>query len=216
MRTAVVSEPGPRENNEDSVCVSPRLVAVADGVGGAAAGEIASGLAARKMVALAARRLERPLELELSAAVADANDVIEFVISCDPRLAGMGPTLTAVALSNDGGYVIASVGDSRAYVLRDAGLQRLTRDQSLVQALIDRGSLSEEDARRHPQRSVVLEALDGVRRPLPPLKNVEARAGDRLLLCSDGVSDYLPDELIARTLTIEDAGAAVGELARLA
>ena len=170
MQTAVVSEAGPRENNEDAVCVSPRLVAVADGVGGAAAGEVASGLAVRKMLALAGRRLEQQLELELSAAVADANDVIEFVISYDPELAGMGTTLTAVALSNDGDYLIANVGDSRTYLLRDGRLRRLTRDHSMVQMLIDRGALSEEDARSHPQRSIVLEALDGVRRTLPPIE----------------------------------------------
>ncbi len=216
MHTAVVSDPGPRENNEDAVCVSPRLVAVADGVGGAAAGEVASGLAARKMLALAGRRLEQGLELELSAAVADANDVIEFVISYDPELAGMGTTLTAVALSNDGDYLIANVGDSRTYLLRDGRLRRLTRDHSMVQMLIDRGALSEEEARSHPRRSIVLEALDGVKRELPPVQRLEARLGDRLLLCSDGVSDYLPDELIARTVAITDADAAARELARLA
>jgi serine/threonine protein phosphatase PrpC len=216
MHTAIVSEVGPRENNEDAVCVSPRLVAVADGVGGAAAGEVASGLAVRKLHALAGRRIEDSLELELSAAVADANDVIEFVISCEPRLAGMGTTLTAVALSNDGDFVIASVGDSRTYLLRDGLLQQLTRDHSLVQALIDSGELSEEDARRHPQRSVVLEALDGVRRALPPVQSIEARLGDRLLLCSDGVSDYVCDEQISRALMIDDADTAVRELARLA
>jgi serine/threonine protein phosphatase PrpC len=216
MQTAVVSEPGPRENNEDSVCVSPRLVAVADGVGGAAAGEVASGLAVRKLLALASRRLEQQLELELSAAVTDANDVIEFVISYDPELAGMGTTLTAVALSNDGDYLIANVGDSRTYLLRDGRLRRLTRDHSMVQMLIDRGALSEEDARGHPQRSIVLEALDGVKRELPPLQRFKARLGDRLLLCSDGVSDYLPDELIASTVAIADADTAACELARLA
>ncbi len=216
MRTAVVSELGPRENNEDAVCVSPRLVAVADGVGGAAAGEVACGLAARKMLALAGRRLEQRLELELNAAVADANDVIEFVISYDPALAGMGTTLTAVALSNDGDYLIANVGDSRTYLLRDGWLRRLTRDHSVVQMLIDRGALSEDEARSHPQRSIVLEALDGVSRELPPVQRFRARLGDRLLLCSDGVSDYLPDELIARTVVIADADAAARELARLA
>lgn len=216
MQTAVVSEAGPRENNEDAVCVSPRLVAVADGVGGAAAGEVASGLAVRKMLALAGRRLEQQLELELSAAVADANDVIEFVISYDPELAGMGTTLTAVALSNDGDYLIANVGDSRTYLLRDGRLRRLTRDHSMVQMLIDRGALSEEDARSHPQRSIVLEALDGVRRTLPPIESLKARAGDRLLLCSDGVSDYLSDDRIALTLAFADAEVAARELARLA
>jgi PPM family protein phosphatase len=216
LQTAVVSEVGPRENNEDSAWVSPRLVAVADGVGGAIAGEIASGLAIRKMSALSSRRIEHPLELELSAAVADANAVIEFVIDCDPRLAGMGTTLTAVALSNDGDYLIANVGDSRTYLQRDRQLRRLTRDDSLVQMLIDRGALTEEDARRHPQRSVVLAALDGAKRTLPALQSVKARIGDRLLLCSDGVTDYVSDDEVARALMIEDADAAARQLSRLA
>jgi protein phosphatase len=170
LQTAVVREVGPRENNEDSVWVSPRLVAVADGVGGAIAGEIASGLAIRKMSALSSRRIEHPLELELSAAVEDANAVIEFVIDWDPRLAGMGTTLTAVALSNDGDYLIANVGDSRTYLQRDGQLRRLTRDDSMVQ----------------------------------------------VLLCSDGVTDYVSDDEVARTLMMEDADAAVRQLARLA
>jgi protein phosphatase len=216
MRTAVVSEVGPRENNEDAAYASPRLLAVADGVGGATAGEVASGLAIRKLVALANRRIEEPLALELSAAVADANAVIEFLVDYDPRLAGMGTTLTAVALSNDGDYLVANVGDSRTYLYRDGRLRRVTRDQSLVQELIDRGELSEEDARRHPQRSVVLEALDGVPRVLPPLQSVKARSGDRLLLCSDGISDYVTDGQIAEALKTPDAVAAVRELARRA
>ena len=216
MRSAVVSQVGPRENNEDSVWVSPRLVAVADGVGGAIAGEVASGLAIRKMSALSSRRIEQPLELELSAAVADANAVIEFVIACDPRLAGMGTTLTAVALSNDGDYLIANVGDSRTYLRRKGQLSRLTRDDSMVQMLIDRGALSEEEARSHPQRSVVLEALDGVPRTLPAVQSVKAQIGDRLLLCSDGVTDYVSDDQVAQWLGIADAEEAVHELARLA
>jgi PPM family protein phosphatase len=216
MRSAVATEVGPRERNEDAAFASPRLVAVADGVGGATAGEVASRLAIQKMRGLEARRLEHPLEFELSAAVADANAVIEFVISCEPHLAGMGTTLTAVALSNEGDYLVANVGDSRTYLHRDGRLLRLTRDHSLVQMLIDRGVLTEDDARRHPQRSVVLEALDGVERALPPVERVKARAGDRLLLCSDGVTDYVSDRQIAQALTARDAGVAVREITRLA
>ena len=146
MQTAVVSEPGPRKNNEDAVCVSPRLVAVADGVGGAAAGEVASGSQSRKMLALAGRRLEQRLELELSAAVADANAVIEFVISYDPELAGMGTTLTAVALSNDGDYLIANVGDWPHPAAGPAAAAPDPRPQHGADA-DRRGGLSEEDAR---------------------------------------------------------------------
>ena len=124
--------------------------------------------------------------------------------------------MTAVALSNDGAYVIANVGDSRTYLLRDGRLRRLTRDDSLVQELIDRGALTEQDARRHPQRSVVLEALDGVARRLSPVRAFSAQIGDRLLLCSDGVSDYLTDEQIAELLGVPDAGRAARQLVEAA
>jgi serine/threonine protein phosphatase PrpC len=216
IQPAVVSEVGPRENNEDAAFASPRLAAVADGVGGATSGEVASRLAIDKIISLDKRRLEHPLREELTTAVADANAVIEFVISYDPKLTGMGTTLTAVALSNEGEYLVANVGDSRTYLHRDGRLRRLTRDQSLVQMLIDRGALTEEDARRHPQRSVVLEALDGVKRPLPPVQRVRACLGDRLLLCSDGVTDYVSDRDIEQELRIQDAGVAVRRIARLA
>jgi serine/threonine protein phosphatase PrpC len=212
LQARVVSEVGLRENNEDSAFVSTRLLAVADGVGGAAAGEIASRLAIGKICALGNRRIEHPLDRELYDALADANAVIAFAIFYDPERDGMGTTLTAVALSNDGHYLVANIGDSRTYLLRDGRLRRLTRDQTLVQALIDQGALSERDARGHPQRSVVLEALDGVERPLPPLHAIQAKMGDRLLLCSDGVTDYLSDLQIAKLLAIEDAALSVREL----
>jgi serine/threonine protein phosphatase PrpC len=216
MQPAFVTEVGPRDNNEDAVFVSPRLAAVADGVGGAIAGEVASRLAIHKIISLDKRRLEHPLQQELTAAVADANAVIEFMISFDPHLSGMGTTLTAVALSNEGNYLVASVGDSRTYLYRDDRLRRLTRDQTLVQMLIDRGAITEEDARRHPQRSIVLEALDGIERPLPALQLVQARHGDRLLLCSDGVTDYVSEREIEEALLIQDAGIVVRRIARLA
>lgn len=216
MRPAVASEVGPRANNEDAAFASSRLAAVADGVGGAIAGEVASALAIDKIVGLDKRRLERPLDRELTAVVADANDVIDFVISYDPRLAVMGTTLTAVALSNEGEYLVANVGDSRTYLDRDGRLRRLTRDQTLVQTLIDRGTLTEEEARRHPQRSVVLEALNGGDRRPPPLERLRARPGDRLLLCSDGVSDYVTDRELAAALRLRQAGEAVREITRLA
>jgi PPM family protein phosphatase len=216
MRPALATEAGPRPDNEDSAYASARLAAVADGVGGATAGEIASALAINKLISLDKRRLEGSLAGELGAAVADANAAIEFVVEYDPALAGLGTTLTAVALSNEGEYLLANVGDSRTYLLRDGRLRRLTHDQSLVQLLIDSGAIDEAEARRHPQRSVVLEALDGVERELPPVKRLGARRGDRLLLCSDGVSDYLRDEELARALAGRDAAEAVAEVVRLA
>jgi protein phosphatase len=198
MRPAVLSEPGPREKNEDAAFASPRLLAVADGVGGAATGEVASRLAIDKLVALDNRRLDDTLEELLRSAWVDANEAIAFVVSYDPRHQGMATTLTAVALSNEGRYLVANVGDSRAYLLRDGCLRRLTRDDSLVQELIDRGRLSEDDARHHPQRSIVLDALNG---------------DDRLLLCSDGVTDYLTDAEVAEMLRLcGDAAAAVRQV----
>jgi serine/threonine protein phosphatase PrpC len=216
MRPTTLSEAGPRENNEDAAFVSPRLVAVADGVGGAVAGELASRLAIDAMNALAKARLARPLEEELAAAVANANAVIELATVYDPQVAGMATTLTAVALSNEGEYLIANIGDSRTYLHRNGELRRLTRDQSLVQMLIDRGAITEDDARQHPQRSVVLQALDGVPRPLPPVERHGACAGDRLLLCSDGLSDYLGDDQIAEAMALSESEAVAHALTRRA
>lgn len=217
MRPAVASEVGVRQNNEDAAFASARLAAVADGVGGAIAGEVASTLAINKLIGLDKRRLAAPLERELGAVVEDANAVIEFVISYDPGLAGMGTTLTAVALSNEGEYVVANVGDSRTYLLRDGRLRRLTRDDSLVQDLIDRGALSEDEARVHPRRSIVLDVLNGDERSLPRLRTVRARPGDRLLLCADGVTDYLSDAEVAAILGSEiDTTAASRRLAAAA
>jgi protein phosphatase len=200
MRPAVASDAGVRQNNEDAAFASARLAAVADGVGGAVAGEVASSLAINKLIGLDKRRLAEPLPRELEAVVDDANSVIDFVISYDPGLAGMGTTLTAVALSNEGDYVVANVGDSRTYLLRDGRLHRLTRDDSFVQDLIDRGALSEDEARAHPRRSIVLDVLNGDQRPASRLRTVRARPGDRLLLCSDGVTDYLADVEVAALL----------------
>ncbi|MDQ6729091.1 MAG: protein phosphatase 2C domain-containing protein [Actinomycetota bacterium] len=212
MQPTVLSEVGLREHNEDAAFASPRLVAVADGVGGAAAGEVASRLAILKMIGLEKRRLVGSLQQELGAAVDDANAVIEFAALYEPRHAGMGTTLTAVALSNDGTYLVANVGDSRTYLLRNARVCRLTRDDSLMQELIDRGAITEVEARRHPRRSVVLEALDGGKRAPAAVRALQAQARDRLLLCSDGISDYLDDTELATLLSIGDAAIAARRL----
>ena len=216
MQPVALSEAGRRENNEDAAFVSPRLLAVADGVGGAAAGDVASHLAMLKMVGLDNRRLVHPLERELADAVADANALISFATFYDPRHTGMATTLTAVALSNNGQYVVANVGDSRTYLLRNGLLRQLTRDDSVVQELIERGVIDESEARRHPQRSLVLQALDGAVREPPAVRKVHARIGDRLLLCSDGVTDYLADERLAVLLGNPDAAVAVRQIVEAA
>lgn len=203
LQPAARSDVGRRANNEDAVFATPRLAAVADGVGGAAAGEVASQTVIGALMSLEKSRLAGRLEDALAETVALANDRIGFVAECRPQYAGMSTTLTAVALADGGGYAIANVGDSRAYLLRDGALTRLTSDDSLVQALIDRGALSEAEARRHPHRSVVLEALDGTARELRPVATRPACAGDRLLLCSDGLSDVVADAAIAALLREE-------------
>jgi serine/threonine protein phosphatase PrpC len=194
LAAAARSVVGPvRANNEDAVFASPRLAAVADGVGGAAAGEVASATVINALVHLDKCRLRAPLDEALAGAVAEGNAAIAFIVECRPRTAGMSTTLTAVALGDDGALVLAHVGDSRTYLLRDSALRRLSRDDTLVQDLIDRGTLTAAEARRHPQRSVVLRALDGDPARRPAIAVTEARAGDRLLLCSDGLSDVVED-----------------------
>ena len=200
MEFAQRSDIGRRPNNEDAVFATSRLVAIADGVGGATAGEVASQLVIQELASLDKRRLLKPLRDELRASVDAANRTLQFVISCRPQLRGMASTLTAIALANDGTYVVANVGDSRAYLFRKHVLSQLTRDESLVQALIESGAITEEQARSHPQRSVVLNALDGTRREALELGSHAAAAGDRLLLCSDGLSDVVPDPGIAAIL----------------
>lgn len=216
MLAAVLTETGRRDSNEDAAFASPRLAVIADGVGGANAGEVASHLVIQRMMGLDKKRLERSLEEEFAAEIADANSALAFMASSRPEWEGMSTTLTAVALSDDGRYLIASVGDSRTYLLRRGALRQLTRDQSLVQELIDQGVLTEDEAWRHPQRSIVLQVIDGGTRALPPVATLAAEEGDRLLLCSDGLSDYVRDEAIAVALALADREAAAAELVRLA
>jgi protein phosphatase len=217
LESATRTHPGPRANNEDAVYASPRLAAVADGVGGAAAGEVASQWAVLAMIALDKRRLGQPLERALLEAVAWGNDTIRFIAECRPDTAGMSTTLTAVALDNDARYVLANIGDSRTYLLRDGRLRRVSRDDSFVQELIDAGHVSPAEARRHPARRLVLRALDGQPDRAPATRTLEGRTGDRLLLCSDGLSDFVADDALEQTLaTHADRRACVDHLIELA
>jgi PPM family protein phosphatase len=200
LECAVRSDVGRRPNNEDAVFASPRLAAVADGVGGAAAGEVASRTAINALIHLDKCRLGRPLDDALLDAVAWGNQTIGFIAACRPHMAGMSTTLTAAALAEDGRLVLANVGDSRTYLLRDGVLTRLTRDDSLIQELLDRGELTDDEAREHPRRSLVLRVLDGAPDRRPALATMPARPGDRLLLCSDGLSDVLGDDVLAAEL----------------
>jgi protein phosphatase len=195
------SEVGRRANNEDAVYASPRLAAVADGVGGAAGGEVASQWIIQALTQLDKSRLGESLDVALERAIAWGNETIRFIADCRPQLAGMGTTLTAIALTNEGSYVLANIGDSRTYLLRDGGLRQLSRDDSFVQQLIDAGHLTAEQARTHPSRSLVLEALDGDPQRRPTTDRIAARRGDRLLLCSDGLSDVVDHSTLETVLT---------------
>jgi protein phosphatase len=213
---AARTDTGPvREHNEDAVFASPRLVAVADGVGGEAAGEVASRVGIEALALAEKSRLDGSVEEALAGAVAEGNATIAFIAAVRPATAGMATTVVAVAL-DDAGWTVANIGDSRAYLLRDGELMRLTRDDSLVQHLVDAGMVDEDEARDHPQRNVVTGVLDGDPQRRPRIERHRAHAGDRVLVCSDGLSDVVDDEAIAGALAIADRDAAADALLTLA
>ncbi|MEO3779963.1 PP2C family serine/threonine-protein phosphatase [Micromonospora sp. B11E3] len=199
LRSAILNDVGlVRSNNEDSALAGDRLVAVADGMGGLPAGELASEIVVRILDELQPPTAPEEAAEALRAVVSTANQRIRAAISADPAREGMGTTLTAGLLAGDV-LVLAQVGDSRCYLLRDNQLTQLTRDDTFVQALVDQGALSPDQARHHPQRSLVTRAVQGVDTP-PAIGTITLLAGDRLLLCSDGLSDYVEDTAIAATL----------------
>ncbi|MDG4827868.1 protein phosphatase 2C domain-containing protein [Solwaraspora sp. WMMD1047] len=198
LRAVAVTDPGlVRPENEDAAHAGSRLIAVADGMGGLPAGEVASEIAIRALAALEWAPADDPVAA-LNGAVETANLQIRAAVEADPARDGMGTTITAVLLA-DTLLTVAHVGDSRGYLLRGATLRRLTRDDTLVQALVDQGVLTSAEARRHPQRSLVTRAVQGAGLA-PSIDTVPAAAGDRLLLCSDGLSDVVDDQAIGQTL----------------
>jgi protein phosphatase len=204
-----------REGNEDSMFAGGQLVAVADGIGGAVAGEVASAATISALASLDREpAIDDPLAA-LAAAIHAANDQLRDLIAHDAALAGMGTTLTAMLWSHQR-LALAQVGDSRAYLLRDSGLAQITRDQTFVQMLVDRGEISREDASSHPQRSVILNALDGRDDVEPQLSLRDVREGDRYLLCSDGLSDYVEESAVTAALTGDDPQAVADQLVELA
>jgi protein phosphatase len=216
LRYAVRSDVGLlREGNEDSAYASPRLLAVADGMGGHAAGEVASAVAISALSHLD----DVPgtdLVDALARAVRDANKTLHDMVIANPALDGMGTTLTAMLWSPPR-VALCHIGDSRAYLLRDGELYQITHDHTLVQRLQDEGRISPDEAATHPQRSLILRALDGRSEAEPDLSLREARLGDRYLLCSDGLSVVVSAETLHRTLsTVTDPDQAVIQLVELA
>ena len=217
LRYAVRSDVGLlREGNEDSAYAGPRLLAVADGMGGHAAGEVASSLTIAAMAKLDSEPPGGDMLAELSLAVAEANGRLQEMIIADPAVEGMGTTLTAL-LWSDGHAAVCHIGDSRGYLLRDGELYQITHDHTLVQSLVDEGRISADDVSTHPQRSLLLRALDGRSIAEPDLSVHDSQAGDRYLLCSDGLSGVVSDETLRETLAAaEDPEAVSRELIELA
>ncbi len=217
LRYAVRSDVGLlREGNEDSAYASPRLLAVADGMGGHAAGEVASAVAIASVAALDGTVRGGDLLGALKEAVHSASDTLHQMASADPAVEGMGTTLTAMLWAGQG-YALCHIGDSRGYMLRDGELYQITHDHSLVQSLVDEGRLSQEEAATHPQRSLILRALDGRGEAEPDLSMRKAMPGDRYLLCSDGLSDVVSAETLHHTLsTIPDLDDVTVQLIELA
>ncbi len=217
LRYAVRSDVGLlREGNEDSAYAGPRLLAVADGLGGHAAGEVASALAIISIAELDTEPPPADMMAALSRAVAAANARLLDRIIADPAVEGMGTTLTAL-LWSDGQAAVCHIGDSRGYLLRQGELYQITHDHTLVQSLVDEGRISAADVATHPQRSLLLRALDGRSAADPDLSVHDAMPGDRYLLCSDGLSGVVSDETLRDTLeAVDDPQAASRELIDLA
>ncbi|GAA2085519.1 Stp1/IreP family PP2C-type Ser/Thr phosphatase [Streptomyces albiaxialis] len=188
-----------REHNEDSGYAGPRLLAVADGMGGQAAGEVASSEVISTMVQLDEDIPGSDILTSLGTAVQRANDQLRMMVEEDPQLEGMGTTLTALLWTGQR-LGLVHVGDSRAYLLRDGQLTQITQDHTWVQRLVDEGRITEEEATTHPQRSLLMRALGSGDHVEPDLSIREVRAGDRYLLCSDGLSGVVSQQTLEDTL----------------
>jgi serine/threonine protein phosphatase PrpC len=205
-----------REGNEDSAYAGSRLLAVADGMGGHVGGEIASAAAIETL---------KPLDVDVSAhelvnvleqAVHRANETLHSIVEGDPSLQGMGTTLTAM-LWNGHQLALVHIGDSRAYLLRNGELFQITHDHTLVQSLVDEGRITLDEAASHPQRSLLLRALDGRGEVDPDVSLREAQLGDRYLLCSDGLCSVVTAETIHHGLSsVAEPEQAVRQLIDLA
>lgn len=215
LRYAARSDRGlVRVNNEDSVYAGARLLALADGMGGHAAGEVASQLVIAALAHLDDDEPGGDLLSKLDAAVREGNSAIAAHVEADPELDGMGTTLTAILFAGNR-LGMVHIGDSRGYMMRDGELTQITKDDTFVQTLVDEGRITAEEAHSHPQRSLIMRALTG-HEVEPTLIMREARAGDRYLLCSDGLSDPVSHDTIAEALQIADVAESADRLIELA
>src|SRR5664279_5170029 len=200
LRFAARSDVGlVRSNNQDSAYAGPHLLVVADGMGGAAGGDIASSIAVGTLVGLDGEALgpEKALDA-LKEAIALAHTQIVERAHNDPELSGLGTTVTAILRAGNA-IAMAHIGDSRAYLLRDGVLDQVTTDHSFVQHLVDTGRLSAADAEHHPKRSMLLRVLGDVDADIPvDISARETKVGDRWLLCTDGLSAVVARATLAK------------------
>src|SRR5690349_19604645 len=217
LRYAATSDVGRvRKDNQDSGYAGPWLIAVCDGVGGAARGDVASATAIQQL-----RRLDAPpstdpdhdLLARVAGALHRAHDRIGELVDEDPALNGTSTTAT-LALFDGTKVGMGHVGDSRAYLLRERSLTRLTTDHTFVQTLIDEGRITEEESRTHPHRNLILRAVDGTHDLEPDVFEVPVQPGDRLLICSDGACGVLDDARLTDILTTGSPDFAATELVR--
>lgn len=216
LRYAAQSDRGLiRDGNQDSVYAGPRLLAVADGMGGMAAGDVASNIVIAAMAPLDEDVPGDALVDALRHAVGTANQTLRDTVDANPALEGMGTTLTAVLFSGSK-LGMVHIGDSRAYLLRQGEFAQITKDDTYVQMLVDEGRISPEEASSHPQRSLLTRALDG--RDIDPEYSVrQVLKGDRYLICSDGLSGVVSAETIGDAMRdIPDPQACVERLVQLA
>ena len=202
-----------RQGNEDSGFVSPQLIAVADGMGGHAAGEVASRIAVEVLQALAPTLVSTDLDEDsvedlLMHSLHSIDSEISAVTDEEIEKRGMGTTLTALLIRGKN-ISLLHVGDSRCYRLRGNTLEQLSNDHTVIQELLDQGAISVAEAAEHPQRSMLTQALRGDGDVTPVLQMYEVKKGDRYLLCSDGLSGVLTDKEIKIGLKKTDKDEAV-------
>ena len=190
-----------RRNNEDSYLIRGDLFMIADGMGGAAAGEVASAMCAQAFAEIDLIRSRG--EGALRDAIVVANTRIHERATSDPAASGMGTTVTAALVERDGRVALANVGDSRAYLLREGALRRLTEDHSVVAELVATGQISDWEASSHPQRNVVTRVLGAEASVQVDTFWLEAQDGDLVLLCSDGLTDMVAEEEFAKLLAAD-------------
>lgn len=203
LRYAARSDVGlVRSNNQDSAYAGSHLLVVADGMGGHAGGDVASSVAIGRLASLDSETPASDIVATLEESVLEANQEILRRARDEPQLRGLGTTITAL-LRAEGKFALAHIGDSRAYLLREEETVQVTKDHTFVQRLLDEGRLTEDEAERHPQRSVLMRVLGDVdAAPEIDTATLGTQPGDRWLICSDGLSSYLAEERIKKAMAM--------------